>query len=194
MQEPLPVNGTIIPQSPDGRLLAKFYNYPVQNMVKTQEEGRPIYEDFVFVEIRIPGDKNTVIQRKVKDEDKERFAPQWARFQSGADQVIGTPLSVWGGLNASQVAELQAMNVTTVEQLAEVSDTHVSKWTGLMGLRTRAKEFIAISKEAGAVLKMQAELEKRDEQISQLQEAVRALTVAVEAKQSSRKAKAHEDA
>src|SRR3546814_2370746 len=49
-----------------------------------------------------------------------RFPQHWAQFEAGHTerQIIGTPLKEWPILSTSQVAEMNALNIFTVEQLA----------------------------------------------------------------------------
>ena len=45
----------------DTRLAVNFYKKAVENPVKTEMEGRPIYEDRIFVRILVPGDNLSII-------------------------------------------------------------------------------------------------------------------------------------
>ncbi|MEH7838012.1 hypothetical protein V7796_20365 [Rhizobium laguerreae] len=60
------------------------------------------------------------------ENDKQRFSDAYKRFKEGAaarEQLTGTPLSQWPYLKPSQIKELEAVNIYTVEQLAALSDT-----------------------------------------------------------------------
>ena len=56
----------------DTRLAIKFEKREVQNADRTLEEGRPIFEEQIFIKIVVPGDALSEIDRKVRDEDKNR--------------------------------------------------------------------------------------------------------------------------
>lgn len=107
-------------------IFATFYLEPVQQMFKTEQAGRPIFEDREFVKIVIAGDKNSEVHREATPNDMERFHEVYARFKAGMaghDQVVGTPLSAWARLTPSMIREFQALNIFTVEHLSELSDT-----------------------------------------------------------------------
>ena len=64
----------------DARLAVSFYKKPVENVVKTEQEGRPIYEDKVFVRILVPGDSLSIIDTFAHEDHKKRFPVQWQHF------------------------------------------------------------------------------------------------------------------
>lgn len=171
--ERMPENGEIIPQGDERKLLARFYKQAEQNNFRSQAEGRPIFDEFVWVSILIPGDKNTKIERRMTEEDKARFPLAWRRYQQ-AETVseVGTPIEQWPRVSVSQVAELKYMNITTVEQLADLSDAICQKMMGLVQLRTEAKAYITAAKDGAHAQNLAAELAKRDEQIERLNEQV----------------------
>ena len=120
-----------------------FYMRAVENKARSREEGRPIYEDVPYVKILMPGSKDYP-DRKVRDEDKQRWPRAWAAFESGQENAQGgTPLERWNGLSSARLAELQALNIHTVDQLAEVPDGSLNK-LGPDGrkLRDQAQAFI----------------------------------------------------
>lgn len=121
----------------------RFFIEPVQNQAKTLEAGRPIYDQVEMVAINVPGSKDEVV-KKVNDDVKAKFGPQYARWKQTQEQPVdGTPLSMVPWLNAAQVREMQAINIKTLEQLASLSDTAVQK-IGMGGqeLRRKAQEYM----------------------------------------------------
>lgn len=153
----------------DERLYVKFFKKPVQDMAATAEEGRPIFGEVDYVEIRAPGNKSSVVCRPARDMDKQRFSEHWKRYQDRVEQqdVDGTPLEEWAMITRSQVEELKFFNIFTVEQLAHVSDGNAQKFMGINILRQKAQEFI----EQANV----DEIAKRDELIAQMQARLEAL-------------------
>src|SRR4249920_2046793 len=102
----------------DAKLYVVFTMQAVKNGFRSEQEGRPIFDDVPHIRIHVPGDKTSVVERPVTDEDKQRFAAQWEKFQKNMEQAPeGTPLEQWPQLTISQVHEFKALNVLTVEQL-----------------------------------------------------------------------------
>ena len=161
---------------PDSRLWVRFYMRPLQNTFRTEAEGRPIFEDRLFIEIRIPGDNLNIIDRPAFDHDKARFPRHWAHFENTHgkdDQNIGTPLSQWPFLRPSQVEELKALKFHTVEQVAFASDQQVGNIGMVAGMsplsfRERAKLYLETAKDNSVAVKQAEELKKREEEIAAL--------------------------
>lgn len=119
--------------------IARFYVRPVQNNFKSQQAGRPIFEDQEFVEIHVPGDRKTVVDTHVKEEHRRRWPRAYAAFKEGREAPLeGTALSEWAGITASQVEELRFSKVLTVEQLAALSDDQLNKTIAMGGFKLRA--------------------------------------------------------
>lgn len=155
----------------DKRLYTNFYVRPVMNNFKSAEAGRPIFDEVDYVRIIIPGDKNNVVDTKVTEEHKARFEKQFERFKKNQEQAVsGTPLEVWPQMTVGQVAELKAMNIHTVEQLAEVPDNLAQKIMDSHALRAKAKLFLEAAAGEAVTTKMSAELEKRDVELAALKE------------------------
>jgi hypothetical protein len=156
-------------RSADDRLMIKFELFPHPNEIKSLEAGHPVYDDKEFITIIVPGDKTSIIHRPVWAQDKERFARQYAQFKQGLEQtVVGLPLKLWGGMTLGQAKEFEYFNVKTVEQLSEMSDGNGIAIQGFNGLKQRAKDYVAQTKEQQPLMEMRAELEKKDSELSAL--------------------------
>lgn len=129
------------------------------------QEGRPIYREVPYVTILVPGDKDQIV-RRVRDADKERWPTQWAAFEARQEQVTeGTPLDQWPQLSVSRIAELRALNILTVEALADVADSSLHKLgPGARDLKEKAKRFLS------AASGVSSEIEKFKERIEKLEE------------------------
>lgn len=172
----------------DSRLYVEFYRKAIANNFKTQEAGRPVYDERDCVKIMIPGDKYSSMDTIVTEEHRRRFPKQWAQYQAGQKQAVsGTPLEVWPQATVGLVATLKAMNITTVEQLAELSDGNASHIMGNQDLRRRAKAFLEAAKGEAHNTKLEAELEKRDVEIAALKSQMDELIAASKAKPAAAK-------
>jgi len=160
----------------DDKLFVVFSMKAVKNGGRSDAEGRPIYDDVPHIRIHVPGDKNSIIEAPVTEEDKVRFASRWEKFQKNMQQSPeGTPLEMWPQLSISQVYEFKALGVMTVEQLAGMSDAHASKFMGGNELRRRAETYLKVAKdtaEAQRLATLNDELNQRllaqDEMLRQM--------------------------
>jgi len=160
----------------DSRLHVTFSRMPVHNALKSAEAGRPIFDEDDYITTRIPGDKFLVTVEKVTETHKRRFPKQWLAYQQGVEQATsGTPLEVWPQVTVSMVATLKASGVTTVEQLAEMSDANGQAFMGYHDLKRKAVAFLEAAKGEAVNNKMAAELSKRDEEIEALKAQMAAL-------------------
>jgi hypothetical protein len=167
----------------DENLYVQFFTAPLQDKERTEEEGRPIFKDVDMIRIMVPGDKDNIIERAVRQGDSQRFPKQWEAYKQGREEALeGTPLEQWPMITRAQVEELRFFHVKTVEQLANISDSNAQKFIGIQALKTRAAEWLEAAEDGAPISAMAAELEKRDEKINsltatieQMQEEMKAL-------------------
>jgi hypothetical protein len=144
----------------DKSVFVKFYIRPFQDEAKSVEEGRPIFKDKEYVEIRTPGNQTNIIQRPVTDMDKQRFRGAYAAFKAGdAEQIIGTPLTETPWITRSQAEELAYLRIRTLEQLANVGDDVCTRIPGMFKLKQRAQAALERAEKTAPFIAMQAENE-----------------------------------
>ena len=157
-------------------LAVRFVMHPFPNHTKSKAEGRPIYDEIPFADIRIPGDRTSHIFRPANDLDKRKWPRHWQSFETNQqDPETGTPLREWPMITAGLVMELSHFNVRTVEQLAELSDTAIQNFMGLREWINRAKMYIA-NNDAAAAAQMASENQARDAQMAIQAEQIKELT------------------
>lgn len=129
-------------------LAIRFEMRSVKDEDASASAGRPVYTDKEYIRIIVPGDRNSEVCRPVRAEDHQKFGAQYRDWKAGLEQrAPGLPLAEWPGLSASQVDTLRYSHITTVEQLAEVSDQNLSKLgMGYETLRQRARDYFAAAK------------------------------------------------
>ena len=157
--------------NPDSRLAVKFYKRPVKLENESIEQGRPIFQEFDFIKILVPGDALTEIDTYVTEAHKSRFPIQWANYmnrQGSTESFSGTPITEWPQVSASQAEELKGIKFHTVESIAYASDQQLQKIGMIAGMsphnfRERAKKFLNLAEES-------AQISKRDEELTQLRE------------------------
>lgn len=167
-------------------LLVKFFVRPRLDQAKTEAEGRPIYRDVDYIDIRIPGSSDNVV-RPATPMDKERFPRHYAAFRNRTSQegVEGTLLSEWPMINRSQAEELAFFGVKTVEQLASMSDANGQQMRmGFMGLKRKAQEWLDKSSSTETLL---GKIEARDRKIEELTERLERLETASKPKVTKKK-------
>ncbi|ABC89907.1 hypothetical conserved protein [Rhizobium etli CFN 42] len=169
-------------------IYASFSLEPVEQTFLTEKEGRPIFADKEFVRIFIAGDKHTEVYREVTDNDRLRFADAYKRFKEGAaarEQLTGTPLAQWPYLKPSQIKELEAVNIYTVEQLAALSDTAKQKiGMGANELTAAARAYLATAENSSAASAFAAENERLKDEVSRLQAQMKEMAARFEALES----------
>lgn len=171
-----PIPEDFNPGKGDDKLFVQFRMDIVQDEAKSIAEGRPIYVDTEWIKILIPGDKTNVIDRPASEQDKRRFAQQYARFKQGLkedEQLVGTHLKEWPLITRSMVENLRYHNIFTVEQLAGVNDLVKLRMPGLDQLSRQASIWLEKTKATGEVAKQAALMEHQNSRISTLEEALK---------------------
>jgi hypothetical protein len=159
----------------DKKLIVIFFKGTEKNEVKSAEAGRPIFDEFDYVKILSPGDKDGFCG-DASQGYQQRFPTQWARYKAGQEQnASGTPLNMLSWLSMGQIAEFNAVHVHTVEQLVNMPDALSQKFMGHYGIKQKAQQYLDIAAGNAPAVKMQHELTKRDEQIEELQRVVKAM-------------------
>lgn len=134
--------------------IPRFYSKSVELTFRSQQEGRPIFEDRDFVEILIPGDRRSQVHEPVTDDHKQRWPAEWKAYQEGREAPLeGTPLTSWPPITRARAEELAYFNVRTVEQLAELDDAKIMN-IGMGGreLRGTAQKFLEVAAKGTAPL------------------------------------------
>jgi hypothetical protein len=173
----------------DSRLAVTFYKRSMEQKDDSIAAGRPIFKEFDFVRICVPGDNLTEIDTYANDGHKARFPRQWAHYQNqtaGHEQIIGTPIEEWTIISRSQADELKGIKFATVESVANASDQQLQRIGMIAGMspfafRDKAKSFLNLAEKVGDVNQREAEMEK----LRQENEALKAESDAKLAKQQA---------
>ena len=152
----------------DSRLAVTFYKRSMKQDDESLAAGRPIFKEFDFVRIMVPGDALTEIDTYANESHKARFPRQWAHYQNQVgthEQVIGTPIEEWTIISRSQADELKGIKFVTVESVANASDQQLQKIGMIAGMnpysfRDKAKAFLSLADQVGESNQREAEIEK----------------------------------
>lgn len=173
----------------DNRLYIEFSRKPRLHPAKSREAGRAIYEECDYISIHVPGDKSSVIERPVTEQDIQRFGDRYRKWKDGqSEAVVGTPLTALPGMTPSKVEEYRYFKLLTVEQLAEANDNLGQKFMSFQQDKQRAKAFLQVAANNAPIEAMNVELQKRDAEIENLKTMVEALQA--QAKPAKRMAEA----
>jgi hypothetical protein len=185
-------------QGADSRLAVQFYKKSMKQEDASNEAGRPIFKEFDFVRIMIPGDNLTEIDTYAQESHKQRFPRQWAHYQNqtaGHEDIVGTPLDQWPQVTRSQAEELRGLKFYTVEAIADCSDQQLQRIGMVAGMsphnfRLKAKAFLNLASDSAEVAQREAELNalkeenakikaETDAKLAAMQEQMSALLAAV---------------
>ncbi len=168
----------------DSGLYVEFSMEPIQNDQRSEEEGRPIFEDKEYITIRIIGDTKTVRKRPVQlnwvgntPPDHERWPRQYQAFKSQQSQILdGTPIIEWASITKSDAASMKAMNIHTVEMLASLGENNLN-WLGARQMRDKAKAWLEQAKDGSGLTRLIAENETLKNDIQALKNQIAALSI-----------------
>ena len=160
----------------DKNLMIQFHTLPMMDTQKSQDEGRPIYRDVEHVRILIPGSKESVVDKVVTDIERRRFKDLYEKWKANEQlDFTGTPLESCTWMAKSLVEEMKFFHVRTVEQLAELSDTHAQKFPGIRQYINLAKAYIAQAEKGKAASDLAAAMDAQKKENEDLREMIRGL-------------------
>lgn len=141
-----------------------FYIDPVENLSKSREAGRPIYEDREMVEIKFVGDTKKVLvapahEKFTRDSSTGKwvsYAQAYHRhydaFRTGEEaKGEGTPIEELPFITASRRAELKALHIHTAEALSQLEGSNLTN-LGMFGRELKDKAKVYIEKATDSAL------------------------------------------
>lgn len=170
----------------DGEALHLYWGTD-RNNFQSEAQGKPVYDEVLFLEIFTPGQANStptyqVIRRYKEDgEPKEirdpnsfhrygKFIEAYISNDISAD-MAGTPLDVLPFMERTQIATLREAKIFTAEGLAAISDEKL-RVLGMEGrtLRSKAQAFLDAASGGAAVAKLTQEIADLTEQVGLLKD------------------------
>jgi hypothetical protein len=173
----------------DSRLAVTFYKRSMKQEDESMAAGRPIFKEFDFIRICVPGDSLTEIDTYAHESHKARFPRQWAHYMNqvgNQEAVIGTPIEEWTIISRSQADELKGIKFATVESVANASDLQIQRIGMIAGMnpysfRDKAKAFLNLADKVG-------ETNQREEELSKLRQENAAIKMEADAKLAKQQA------
>lgn len=130
----------------DKALMVRFFYKNVENKMESQAQGRPVFKEKTYIEIRIAGQRDAQACRPVTHNDKQRFAAHFEAFEKRMEPPTeGMPLAEWPQISRSQAEELSFLHIKTVEQLATVKDGNMQNFMGGYALREKAQKWLELT-------------------------------------------------
>jgi hypothetical protein len=167
----------------DHKLMVSFYTKPVLNPLKSTEVGRQVFDEVDYIRIVTPGSLLSIIDTPVDAGNyMTRFGDKYSKWKSGQKELIsGTPLDAFPWLlgKIALIAELKALGIQTVEQLATLPDSAMHNMMGGIELRKRAAEWLDQTTGTDAqVAKMVKENDDLKAQMAAMQDQMKQLMAA----------------
>jgi hypothetical protein len=137
----------------------------------SEESGYPRFINIECVRLLVAGDTLNSGVFPVTEEYKRRFADAYARWKAGAKErhIEGTPLAQWPAMSTVHIKEFEALNVFTIEGLADVSDGNINRHVEGRKWRDMARAFLAQAKDSALAQKLAAENGRLMEKIEEMQ-------------------------
>lgn len=133
----------------DEALYVRFLYVPIFSRAKGH------HVQVLHIEVHIPGKAKDVVCRPVREEDKLRFARQWAAFQRNSEKPQdGTPVDECPIIDIARAADLKALKIFTCEQLVAQSDASLQRLMGARALVAKVKTWLEQRKGANAIDKL----------------------------------------
>lgn len=159
----LATEGGVYTEHRKGKPVARFYTEALLNKAKSSIEGRPIYEDVLHIKLFKKGGgihKERCLTDKERKFWIEQYPQEYEAFSKNQNIISGTPLHTFPHpINTpAMVANLQALNIFSVEDLAGCVDATLEKiGAGARDLREAARAYLG-----GAEKSAQFEAMKRE--------------------------------
>lgn len=145
--------------------VAQFYIHAVKDEHLSEEQGRPVYTDQIYLRADIS--KNQRVNRRANivadgvvsnvEDDRKIFAPAWNRFITTEeyqqytahedDDFSFTPLTEVNGIGPATKKMLGDLGIRSVEQLVEADDEELAGVRGALPAKQKAVQFVEASEE-----------------------------------------------
>lgn len=158
----------------DTSMVVMFFQKPVRNHAQSAEQGRPFFENKLYVRIHPPGERLNIVEREATDNDKRRFPMQWHQFTQNTPQVAdGTPVEMLFASNPAVAAMLQASGVHTVEQCAGLS-AHAIETIGMGAQQwvNEAARYLEVAEKGVKASQLKAVVDEKDREINSLKHTI----------------------
>ena len=170
-------------QDPKSSVIVYFEYSTEKNEQETDKAGVPLFDTLLIAYVSAPGLNKSVTpilcERKLPDGTVktyptalQRYGKEIEAFKRGeqSPEMAGTPLTELTGVDAAMRASLKAINVHTVESLAELSDS--VQMMGFHKYKRMAQAYVEQRNGQAPMNKLAAELEVERERTARLEKTI----------------------
>lgn len=144
----------------------RFMREPKLMVAESEMQGKPVWRDIDIAYIHQPGDKDPVRREIGAGEARARWPEAWKAYEEGRKDVPdGIMLSVLFPSKPAIVKNLQEYGIHTVEQLQAAPDSAMDRIPMGGTLKEQAKKYMESVKGSEGFNKMQAQMDKKDDEI-----------------------------
>lgn len=128
-------------ENPEGHEpLIMFYERARYLETESKEQGRPIYENAIYIRKHIS--KNSVYDGIAREDDFKKYPKQYEHFmQQKQQKAEGMPVGYLPGITPAEAQRCEVCRIYTVEQLAEANES-VLLDIGNTALAKLAKQYL----------------------------------------------------
>jgi hypothetical protein len=139
---------------------------PIEN--KRSKEVK--YEDVIWVTIFNKGDPKNIIERPMREADKDRWPQHWEAYKKNEEPPIdGIPLEDFPQITPAERMRCKQLHIRTVEDLVALPDAQLESLGGRgRALQKGAREYVAY-REGIQISDLQEEMEEKDALIKDLE-------------------------
>lgn len=154
-------------ENPDGSGIPKvFYDKAVYNKEKSEEEGRPVYDDVLYLRKHV--DKLNTRDARAESIDIKNYPREYELYlRNKEERESGVPIGMLPALHPSELKVLEDCRIYTVEKLADAPKDVIDMIQG-KHLQERAMEYL---QKSDKIAELQEENEALKAEIKKLKEA-----------------------
>ncbi len=144
----------------DAGTIACIYNKACYRAFKSEEAGHPIFENEIYIRIITGGQKRSTADRKLKEDDKQRFPHIWEAFEEKKNQALdGIPIEELPGTPESIIQMLKGNGIYTIEAMASMPDVNLGNF-GMNASELKKRAQVLLENKDEKTIKLE-EAEKR---------------------------------
>lgn len=147
--------------------------------VLSDEAGRPVHKDVDYVRIRNAGSRDELhnrvqmyIKQNPKDDEVKEGYRNWKEREK-RNVIEGTPLRELPFLGRSEVADFNAMNIFSAEQLANLPDSAKHRFHNINHVIEKVKAFLNLAQDTALTTKQAAVINDQNERIALLERTIK---------------------
>lgn len=185
------------PQAP--ALSLHFEHHSAVNDKATRESGIQTYDDVLVAVVAPMGQPKSNAHHEVERTSPDgtvtrnefywhKYAQQIALHKAGTtSEAVGTPLRDLVGMTPSMVLNLKSLGLHTIEMLADAGDSVSAGAMGFWEWRDKARKHIEAREKNAPTVRLEMEIQKKDDEIASLTRRLDELAALVEDKTAPKK-------